>query len=166
MGALVGFAALRALNVYGDPLPWTPQKDTLFTLMSFINTTKYPPSLLFLLMTLGMSLLFLRWADETFPAFLRPAIHFGRAPLLYFVAHFAFIHLLAVIVTYAIHGSAHWMFESPSIDRYPFTPPPGWGFPLPIVYALWVFVVIVLFWPTRKVAELKATGRYPWLSYF
>ena len=166
VGAIAAFVALRATNLYGDPLPWTRQASGLFTAMSFLNVNKYPPSLLFLLVTLGIALLFLRWTDRGVPALLRPAVWYGRAPFFYFVAHFALIHLLATIVTLAIHGTAHWMFESPNLGQYPFTPPPGWGFPLPIVYAVWILVVASLYWPTRKVAELKATGRYPWLSYF
>jgi len=57
------------------------------------------------------------------------------------------------------------MFQSPTLGQYPFTPPPEWGFSLPVVYAVWVCVVAALYWPCKKVAELKATGRYPWLSY-
>jgi uncharacterized membrane protein len=166
LGALLAFAVIRATNLYGDPFEWSSQKNALFTVMSFINVTKYPPSLLFLLITLGAGLLFLRWMDDGIPGFLRPAINYGRAPFFYFIGHFFLIHLLAVMVAFGIHGTAHWLFESPSLDKYPFTPPPGWGFTLPVVYAVWLFVVIAMYWPTRKVAELKATGRYPWLSYF
>lgn len=165
-GALVAFVLLRASNLYGDPFPWSRQDSPLFTVMSFLNASKYPPSLLFLLMTSGMSLLFLRWTDAGIPAFLRPTVHYGRAPFFYFVAHFALIHLLAVIVAFSIHGTAHWMFESPTLAEYPFTPPPEWGFTLPVVYAVWFLVVAALYVPCRKVAALKATGRYPWLSYF
>ena len=102
----------------------------------------------------------------TLVTFLRPTVHYGRAPFFYFVAHFALIHVLAVIVAFSIHGTAHWMFESPTLGQYPFTPPPDWGFPLPVVYAVRILVVAALYWPTRRVAKLKASGRYPWLSYF
>jgi uncharacterized membrane protein len=166
VGALAAFAVLRATNLYGDPFPWSRQGSALFSLMSFLNTNKYPPSLLFLLMTLGPALLILRWTDREVPGWLRPAIVYGKAPLFYFFAHFALIHALAVMVAFAIHGTAHWMFESPSLDKYPFTPPPDWGFSLLVVHAIWILVVAALYWPTRKVAELKATGRYPVLSYF
>jgi uncharacterized membrane protein len=166
IGAILAFVVLRVTNLYGDPFPWSRQASTLFWVMSFLNTNKYPPSLLFLLMTLGAALLVLRWTDREVPRWLRPAIAYGKAPLFYFFAHFALIHALAVIVTFAIYGTAHWMFESPSLDKYPFTPPPDWGFSLPVVYAIWILVVAALYWPTRKVAELKASRRYPWLSYF
>ena len=166
LAAIAAFVLLRAGNVYGDPVPWTRQATPLFSILSFINTNKYPPSLLFLLMTLGPALLILRGLDSGTPAFLRPTLSYGRAPFFYFVAHFALIHLLAVLVSFILNGSAHWMFESPTLGQYPFTPPPDWGFSLPVVYAVWLFVVVVLYWPTKRVAELKASGRYPWLSYF
>ena len=167
LAAIVGFVALRFINVYGDPFPWSSQpRGPVYTFLSFLNTTKYPPSLLFLLMTLGPALLILGWTDRGVPEWLRPVINYGRAPFFYFFTHFALIHLLAVIVTFGIHGTATWMFQSPTLGQYPFTPPPEWGFSLPVVYAVWVCVVAALYWPCKKVAELKATGRYPWLSYF
>ena len=166
LACVAGFIALRGINVYGDPVRWAShERGPMFTFLSFLNTTKQAPSLLFLLMTLGPSLLIL-WATERgVPAWLRPVISYGRAPFFYFFTHFALIHLLAVIVTFVSYGSAHWMFESPSLDRFPFTPPPDWGFSLPVVYGVWLFVVAVLYVPCKKVAALKATGRYKWLSY-
>ena len=165
--SIIGFLALRTINIYGDPFRWAPQeRGVVFSFLSFLNTTKYPPSLLFLLMTLGPALLILCWTDRGVPRWLRPVIEYGRVPFFYFFAHFALIHVLAVLVTFAIHGTAYWMFQSPTLGQYPFTPPPDWGFSLPVVYAVWLAVVAALYWPCKKVAELKATGRYPWLSYF
>ena len=125
-GLTVAFVALRALNVYGDPSPWAPQSRAVFTVLSFLNTSKYPPSLLFLLMTLGPALLFLWLADRRVPRLLRPALVVGRVPLFYYVLHVALLHALAVVVCYVRYGRVHWMFESPSIDRFPVTQPPGW----------------------------------------
>ena len=99
--------------------------------------TKYPPSLLFLLMTLGPALLFLRAVDRETPRILRPALVIGKVPLFYYVLHFVLIHLLAVATCYVRYGSAHWMFESPALANYPFTAPPGWGYSLPVIYAVW-----------------------------
>ena len=165
--AIIAFLALRTFNVYGDPFPWMPQdRGRVFSFLSFLNTNKYPPSLLFLLMTLGPALLILNWTDRGVPGWLRPVVQYGRVPFFYFFAHFFLIHLLAVIVAFAIHGTAHWMFESPTLGQYPFTPPPDWGFSLPVVYGVWAFVVGVLYWPCKKVAALKARRRHPWLSYF
>ena len=77
----------------------------------------------------------------------------------------AMMVLLAALTALVRNGSMHWLFESPNLGAYPFTPPPDWGFSLPVVYAVWISVVLVLYWPCRKMAELKATGRHPWLSY-
>ena len=90
-----------------------------YTVLSFLNTTKYPPSLLFLLMTLGPALLFLWAVDAHTPRLLRPALIIGKVPMFYFLLHFAFIHLLAVIICYARYGHIHWMFESPDIAHFP-----------------------------------------------
>ena len=115
----LAFVVLRWLNVYGDPVPWSPQATPFFTLLSFLNATKYPPSLLFLLMTLGPAMLFLRAVDGGVPRALRPALVFGRVPLFYFVLHFPLIHLLAVLTCLVRYGTAHWMFESPDLGNYP-----------------------------------------------
>ena len=104
------------------------------TLISFFNVTKYPPSLLFLLMALGPALLILRALDNRNPRLLQPALVFGQVPLFYFVLHLPLIHLLAVVLTYIQNGAVHWMFESPDLGAYPFTPPPGWGLSLPWIY--------------------------------
>ena len=116
--------------------------------------------------SLGPALLLLWAVDGGTPGFLRPALVFGKVPMFYFLLHFPLIHLVAVIVCYARYGSAHWMFESPSLGRYPFTPPPGWGFSLPIVYLVWAFVVLALYPVCRRFAELKQRRGDAWLSYF
>ncbi len=159
------FVLLRWLNVYGDPSRWTAQRAALFTVLSFLNTTKYPPSLLFLLMTLGPAALLLAAVDRSTPRVLRPALVYGRVPLFYFVLHLIAIHLLAILVCYLRYGTAHWMFESPGLDRYPFTQPPGWGYPLPIVYLAWVSVVALLYLPCRWFAAVKLRRRDWWISY-
>ena len=159
------FLALRAANVYGDPAPWTAQASGALTMVSFLNATKYPPSLLFLLMTLGPALIFLRAVDGRTPRALRPALTFGRVPMFYFVLHLPLIHLLAVIVCHARYGTAHWMFESPDLARFPFTAPPGWGFSLPIVYVIWILVVAGLYPACRWFAAVKQRRTDAWLSY-
>jgi uncharacterized membrane protein len=164
-GLTLAFVALRALNVYGDPSPWAAQARAAFTWLSFLNTTKYPPSLLFLLMTLGPALLFLWLADGRVPRFLRPALVIGRVPLFYYVLHVALLHALALVVCYARYGRVHWMFESPSIDRFPVTQPPGWPASLPAVYLAWVIVVVLLYPCCRWYGALKARRTDRWLSY-
>jgi len=159
------FAILRGMNVYGDPARWTSQKSVAFTMLSYLNTTKYPPSLFFLLMTLGPAMLLLWAFDRETPRCLRPVLIFGRVPLFYFVLHLALIHLLAVLVCYARYGQVHWMFESPTLGQYPFTPPPGWGFSLPVVYFAWAVVVIALYPLCAWFSALKQRRTDPWLSY-
>lgn len=161
----LAFVVLRALNVYGDPSRWTEQKTAVFTVLSFLNTTKYPPSLLFLLMTLGPALIFLGLVDGGTPRGLRPALVIGKVPLFYYVLHFSLIHLLAVVVCGLRYGAVHWMFESPDLEHYPFTTPPGWGFSLPGVYLAWAFVVLAMYPLCRWFAALKQRRSDAWLSY-
>jgi uncharacterized membrane protein len=159
------FLVLRAINIYGDPSRWAWQSSAALTIVSFLNVTKYPPSLLFLLMALGPALLILRALDAGTPRLLSPALVFGRVPLFYFLLHLPLIHLLAVIVCYWQNGAIYWMFQSPNLGAYPFTPPPGWGLSLPLIYALWVLVVVMLYPVCRWFASVKARRRDPWLSY-
>ena len=166
-GALltVAFVVLRGVNRYGDPARWSVQPSISVTVLSFLNTTKYPPSLLFLLMTLGPALLALRAADGATPSWLRPALVFGKVPMFYFVLHLPLIHLLAIAVSGARYHDAHWMFESPDLAHYPFTQPPGWGYGLPVVYAIWAGVALALYPLCRWFAGVKQRRRDAWLSY-
>ncbi|MEP6916346.1 MAG: heparan-alpha-glucosaminide N-acetyltransferase domain-containing protein [Acidobacteriota bacterium] len=161
----VAFVVLRAVNLYGDPSPWVPQNTALFTVLSFLNTRKYPPSLLYLLMTLGPALILLRAVDRGAPPMLRPALTIGKVPLFYYVWHFFLIHLLAVLTCYVRYGTAHWMFESPDLGNYPFSTPPGWGYSLPVVYLIWAFVVVAMYPLCRWFADLKRRRTDAWLSY-
>jgi len=96
---------------------------------------------------------------------LQPALVFGRVPLFYFLLHLPLIHLLAVVACYAMNGAVHWMFESPNLGVYPFTPPPVWGMPLPVIYLLWVGVVSSLYPVCAWFAAMKQRRRDWWLSY-
>jgi uncharacterized membrane protein len=166
LGLAAAFIVIRAINIYGDPGRWSAQKSGVFTVLSFLNTTKYPPSLLFLLMTLGPALILLSAVDARTPRTLRPALIIGKVPLFYYVLHFTLIHLLAVATCYARYGSAHWMFESPDLGHYPFSPPPGWGFSLPVIYLVWAIVVATMYPLCRWYAGIKQRQNSPWLSYF
>jgi uncharacterized membrane protein len=165
IAVVVAFLVLRAVNVYGDPSRWAHQRSGVFTALSFINTTKYPPSLLYLLMTLGPALLFLRAVDGGVPRALRPALVFGKVPMFYYALHIVLVHLLAVGACFVRYGSAHWMFESPTLDRYPVTQPPGWPVPLPVVWLIWVTVVVLLYPLCRWFAGVKRHRTDWWLSY-
>jgi uncharacterized membrane protein len=165
LAAVVAFVVVRALDGYGDPAPWEHQATALRTVMSFLDTVKYPPSLCFLLMTLGPSLLLLRATDPGTPAWLRPALVIGKVPFFYYAVHFALIHAIAVAVCLARTGTIHWLFESPDRGSYPFVPPPGWGLPLPFVHLTWILVVLAMYMPCRWFAGMKARRTDAWLSY-
>jgi uncharacterized membrane protein len=165
LGLTIAFPLLRWTNLYGDPNVWSVQKSAAFTLLSFLNTTKQPPSLLFLLMTLGPALLFLWVFDGGCPAMLRPVLVFGRVPLFYFIVHLPLIHLIAVGICYARYGHIYWMFQSPTLDRYPFSAPPGWGLSLPGIYLVWAILVLTLYPLCLWFSRLKQRGSDAWLSY-
>jgi uncharacterized membrane protein len=165
LGLTGAFVVIRGINIYGDPFPWSAQKLPVFTVLSFLNTTKYPPSLLYLLMTLGPAMLFLRAVDSKVPRWLRPALIVGKVPMFYYLLHVPLIHLIVVAVCYARYGQAHWMFESPSIEYFPFTRPPGWGYSLPVVYLIWICVVVALYPLCKWFAALKQRRSDAWLSY-
>jgi uncharacterized membrane protein len=165
IGLTIGFIVLRAINVYGDPSRWETQHTPTYTVLSFLNTTKYPPSLLFLLMTLGPALIFLWAVDTHTPRLLRPALIIGKVPLFYYLLHFALIHVLAVIICYLRYGHIHWMFESPDLAHFPVTFPPGWGLTLPLVYLIWAVVVLAMYPLCRWYAAVKQRSNNPLLSY-
>ena len=166
LGLTAAFLVVRAINLYGDPLRWSTQRSAVFTVLSFLNTTKYPPSLLFLLMTLGPATLFLWAVDGATPRWLRPALIFGKVPMFYYLLHIPLIHLLALAFCYARYGQVHWMFESPNLGSFPITPPPGWGYPLTIVYLMWMVVVVTLYPLCRWFAGVRQRRNDWWLSYF
>lgn len=166
LGLTTAFFVLRAINIYGDPSRWSPQRSPVFTALSFLNTTKYPPSLIYLLMTLGPATLFLWAVDGGTPRWLRPALIFGKVPMFYYLLHIPLIHLIAVAVCYARYGHVYWMFQSPTLNDFPVTLPPGWGYSLPIVYLVWIVVVVALYPLCRLFAGLRQRRSDPWLSYF
>src|SRR5205823_9357166 len=110
-------------------------------------------------------LVFLWAVDGRTPRSLKPVLAFGRVPLFFFLLHFPLIHLVAVGVCYIRYRHVHWMFESPTMAQFPFTAPPGWGFSLPSVYMLWVFIVVVLYRVCHWFASVKQRRRHPWFSY-
>jgi uncharacterized membrane protein len=165
IGLTLAFVALRFTNLYGDPSPWALQRSPLWTAISFLDTSKYPPSLLFLLMTLGPALLLLRAFEERIPDFLRPALVIGKVPQFFFVLHFFLIHLLAVAASELRYGKIGEMFQSPDLGHFPFSQPPGWGEGLPVIYALWAAVVLMMFPLCRWYARVKKRHKAWWLSY-
>jgi uncharacterized membrane protein len=159
---VLGFVALRATNLYGDPRPWVPQASALRTVLSFVNTTKYPPSLLYLMMTLGPALIALAAADRVLARVLPALATFGRVPLFFYVLHIPLIHGLAVVIALAGTGHAEALFA----NTFLFARPAGYGFGLSVVYAVTGVVILVLYPACRWFAGVKARRRDAWLSYF
>jgi uncharacterized membrane protein len=160
------FVVIRASNIYGDPFPWSRQQSLLFTVFSFIKCDKYPPSLLYLLMTLGPSFIVLALLDRDLGKFWRPFIVFGRVPLFFYIVHIFLIHAIALLISYLRHGGPSGLFVGQLFrdDARPLYPP-DYGFGLAGVYAVWVLVVIALYPVCRWFAELKQRRRGGWLSY-
>jgi uncharacterized membrane protein len=159
------FILLRFLNVYGDPTPWAPQKNAVFTIMSFLNCTKTPPSLLFTLMTLGITFLLLWLTERVKELNVKPLIVFGRVPLFYFILHFYLAHFFSIVLLIITTG------QSLSEIDFHFSKgfggiPPNTGVTLPWVYAVWIGVVLVCYPICKKYNEFKSTRNYWWLSYF
>lgn len=165
IGSCAAFVLLRLANGYGDPSPWSPQQSHLWTLMFFLDTTKYPPSLLFLLMTLGPALLLLRVFEGGVPAALRPALIIGKVPLFFYVLHFFVLHALAVVVSWLRFGTIDEVFHSPDLAHFPFSAPVGWDVGLPTIYLLWLLVVLALFPVCRWYAGVKRRRSDWWLGY-
>ena len=156
------YVVLRAVNVYGDPAPWTSGA------LSFLNTTKYPPSLAFLLMTLGPALLALAWLDRRALSDRNPLVVFGRVPLFYFVLHFYAAHVLAVVCSWIRYGApaAGFLFEPfPSTGGPRDLFPPDFGFSLGATYLAWAAIVLAMYPLCRWFAKVKATRRDWWLGY-
>jgi uncharacterized membrane protein len=143
LGSVAGFLAIRWRNTYGDPRHWAVQESPAYTVMSFLNCQKYPPSLLFLLMTLGPACLALAAFDRGLGRLGRPLSTLGRVPLFFYLLQWPLAHGLAVIVA-AIQGEpTGWMFRFP-----PFQSPPGYGQSLARVYLFWAITVALLYYPS------------------
>jgi uncharacterized membrane protein len=152
----LGFVLLRAGNVYGDPDPWSDQGDRLFTVLSFLNCHKYPPSLLYLLMTLGPALLLLAWFEKAPHLPGRPLLVFGRVPMFFYLIHIPLIHALARGTALVRYGPA--IFEAEQL-------PADAGYSLPVVYGIWLGIVLALYPVCRWFAGVKRRRRAAWLSY-
>ncbi len=164
LGLILLFIVLRWSNVYGDPHPWSTQSSWVFTVLSFLKTSKYPPSLLYLLMTLGPSILFLAFTEKAGGWLVRILSVYGRVPMFYYILHIYLLHILAMLAAplcghrssdMVLHG---WIAMQPQLK--------GYGFPLGTVYLVWLAVVILLYplcrWYDRYKREHKDQW---WLSY-
>jgi uncharacterized membrane protein len=169
LGAVLAFVLVRISGLYGDPNPFRVQETPLWTLMALVNCQKYPPSLLFALMTLGPGLLMLAALDATEgaitlhgrnPSALRKAlVTLGRVPLFYYVLQWPVIHVMAKAVNTLAGRPVPWTFA-------PFGAPLGFSYSLLLVYLMWALVVAILYVPCRWYAELKQRRKdWTWLSY-
>jgi uncharacterized membrane protein len=168
LSLIAGFLALRFLNIYGDPVHWESQGSAAFTLLSFLNCTKYPASLDFLLMTLGPALLALSYFERWNSSLRNPLVVFGRVPMFYFVLHFYLIHAFAVFFAFLRYGSkaAGFAFNPPpSMGAPAGLFPPNYGYGLSATYCFWLLVVIASYPLCRWFARFRANHRYWWLSY-
>lgn len=156
----IAFLLLRAFDVYGDPNPWRAQPGGITaTVMDFLNTTKYPPSLMFLLMTLGPATLLCAFADCFTGPVKDALVMFGSVPFAFYVVHFILIHTLSAILG-VVQG-----FDVRQMMTMFFYSPKGYGVGLPGVYAVWMLVVALMYPICRWVAAVKARRRDWWLSY-
>jgi uncharacterized membrane protein len=163
--AVALFVLLRATGVYGDPNGLNAEATGAWpNLRSFLNTSKYPASLQFLLMTLGPALLALPFLEQTRGPIARVLETFGRVPMFYYLLHIPLIHLLAVVVSLVRTGSVTpWLFGNHPM--WPPEPPPGYRWSLTLLYAITVVAVVILYFACRWYAQRKATNPRPWMKY-
>jgi uncharacterized membrane protein len=163
LGALILFAVLRFINIYGDPSLWSFQKNSLFTFLSFINVTKYPPSLLFSLVTLGIMFIILSLADQAKNNFTNFVSVYGKVPLFFYLIHWYIVHpLLIAIMFFQGFSWTEMDFASGNFGR-----PKGTesGLELWAIYLIWLGVILILYYPCRKYSTYKAAQNKWWLKY-
>jgi hypothetical protein len=158
------FLLIRFFNGYGDPRPWSVQPNPLFTVLSFLNVSKYPPSLLYVLVTLGPAIIFLAISEKYFGQISQKIKILGRVPMFYYLLHLYLIHLLALFAAmftgYEVSDMVFntWVTDSPNLV--------GYGFNLWVVYVVWIGVVIILYPLCKWYDTYKAAQRAKWwLSY-
>lgn len=164
IGIILFFVLLRFSNLYGDPFAWSEQNDFLYTLFSFVEVNKYPPSLLYLCMTLGPALILLALLENIRNRFINWMVIYGRTAFFYYVIHLYLIHLLAAICFF-VRG--HTFQEGLNMGKFPFLfVAPGEGYNLWIVYGVWLAVVIMLYPLCKWYNNYKSNHREKWwLSY-
>ncbi|HJS77782.1 MAG TPA: heparan-alpha-glucosaminide N-acetyltransferase domain-containing protein [Burkholderiales bacterium] len=161
VGTIIGFTLLRLTNWYGDPAPWALADGVVPTVLSFINCEKYPPSVLYLAVTLGPALVLLAYADRAQGVAARVIVTFGRVPMIFYIAHIFLLHAIAVFVAGAWFGDARWLFQGlPIISK-----PEDYGLTLTAVYTVWIAAVAALYPLCRWFAQLKQRRSDRWLTY-
>lgn len=163
LAMVAAFFVVRGVNGYGDGAPWKPLADPLRRAFAFFNVTKYPPSLDYLLITLGPILALLPAMERLKGPAAKVLNVYGRAPLMFYVAHIYLIHIVMLLVGLAMGFPAEIFFKV-LVDPSPLVRA-GWGFPLPVVYLVWIAVVVALCPLCRWWGDLKSRRRDWWLSY-
>lgn len=158
--ATLAFFLVRWLNAYGDPVIWTEQKNSTATVLSFFNVSKYPPSFLYCCITLGPALILLAWLEKVKSKWTEIIVVYGRIPLFYYLLHFLLIHLLCTIAFFASGYTLSQAATGMMLFR-----PNDFGYPLGIVYLIWIAVVAVLYPFCKRYSRYKATHDQWWLSY-
>lgn len=160
ISAVALFVVLRFINYYGDRQHWTSQNTTLFTMLDFIKTTKYPPSLLYILMTIGPALIVLSFIETSSNWFTRFAVIYGKVPFFYYILHVLLIHSVARLFM-LISGKGNGDVDFPGSPVFPDA-----GYPLGVTYAVWISVVLILYYPCKWYGRYKAAHpQNKWLSY-
>jgi uncharacterized membrane protein len=162
LGLTLAFFLLRLSNFYGDPHPWTFQKNALFTCFSFLDCAKYPPSLLYLLIALGPAFLALAWFERLSGPLVQSLVIFGRVPFIYYVLHLPLLHGMAVAVDLVRYGEAPWLFANPPEQLWPI----DYTYDLVATYLAWGAAVLLLYPVCRWFADLKARRRDWWWLYY
>lgn len=164
IGSLLFFVILRFINIYGDSIPWSFQQNTIYTFLSFNNITKYPPSLLFCLTTLGVMFLMLAFAENAKNKFTDIAITYGRVPLFYFIVHFYLIHLLLLLIL-LLQGFNFSQFEFAS-GTFGRPKSISSGLDLWAIYLIWIGIVVAMYPLCKWFGKYKAENKEKvWLRY-
>jgi uncharacterized membrane protein len=164
--SLIGlFVLLRFINVYGDPLPWSPQKNGFYTFLSFINVNKYPPSLLYMFITIGPALLMLSFLDTIKNSVTNVLKIYGRVALFYYLLHLFLIHLVAMIIFFVRGNTMEEAIAAKATSPFYFVIA-GEGYNLPMVYVIWILIVAALYPLCKGYDRYKTNHKEKWwLSY-
>lgn len=170
LSAIALFLVLRGFNLYGDPRPWHPSGSTpngslpMAGVLSFLNTTKYPASLCFLLMTLGPIITLIPIMEGLSGAVARSITLFGRVPFFFYMLHILLIHALALVVSKIRLGYVSpWLFTNHPMGNP--EPPDGYVWSLPLLYLVWGIAIVLLYFGCRWFAELKAKKK-SWILHY
>jgi len=160
LAMIASFVMLRGVIGYGDPMPWHAADSLRDSVFAFLHVQKYPPSLCYLLATLGPALIMLAMFEHWQGRIADAVLVFGRVPMFYYLIHLPLIHGVALVLALTRHDSIGFMFDGIFAPK-----PPGYGYPLWVTYVVWAGVIVVLYLPCRWYAAYKQSHRQWWLSY-